>query len=40
MALRSVDVMGYAGMDWHAISTEAMPFNAGNVLNVSCNNSY
>ena len=32
MALRSVDVMDYAGMDCHAISTEVMPFNAGNVI--------
>ena len=32
MALRSVDVMDYAGMDCHAISTEVMSFNAGNVI--------
>ena len=35
-----VIVMDNAGIDWNAIQMGAMPFNAENVLNVSCNNSY
>ena len=35
-----VIVMDNAGIDWNAIQMGAMPFNAGNVSNVSCNNSY
>ena len=35
-----VIVMDNAGIDWNAIQMGAMPSNAENVLNVSCNNSY
>ena len=35
-----VIVMDNAGIDWNAIQMGTMPFNAGNVLNVSCNDSY
>ena len=35
-----VIVMDNAWIDWNAIQMGAMPFNAGNVLNVSCNDSY
>ena len=35
-----VIVMDNAGIDWNAIQMGAMPFNAENVLNVSCNDSY
>ena len=35
-----VIVMDNAGIDWNAIQMGAMPFNAENVSNVSCDISY